>query len=129
MTPESTAIASVLLKNHREFCREFEGLMPEEISDGMVEQSVIPYGDLCEWAGFPFLLPGVGRFLDEIGEWCEENDWPLLNSLAVNRKSRMPDGSDLLLWPDQVRRCIAFDGYPTKIRSAGTLGAKRLPWV
>jgi len=119
MTVESTAIANAFLKNHREFCRNFEGLMPEGITDRMVELSVIPYGSLCKWAGLPFLTHGVGRLLDEVGEWCEENGWPLLNSLAVNREAGMPGfgyegahGGDLLHWPEQVRRCIAFGGYP-----------------
>jgi hypothetical protein len=88
----------------------------------MVEQSVIFYGNLCERAGLPFLTHGVGRFLGEIAEWCEENGWPPLNALAVNRATGMPGegydgaaGSDLLHWPQQVRACMVFAGYPDTI--------------
>ena len=122
MTTESIAIANVLLKNHREFCRDFEGLMPESITDKMVKQSVIPYRSLCKWAGVPFLTDSIGRFLSEVGEWCEENGWPLLNSLAVNRETGLPSfgydaahGGDLSLWPEHVRKCIAFAGYPKTV--------------
>ena len=119
MTAEATAIARVLLKRHNELCRAFNGLTPEKVTDRMVEQSVVSYGDLCERAGAPFLTHSVGRFLDEIGEWCQDNGWPLLNSLAVNRETGIPGfgyegshGGDLLLWPDQVRRCMVYGGYP-----------------
>ena len=118
MTAEATAIANVLLNHHRQFCRTFNGA-PENITDRMVEQSVIFYGNLCERAGVPFLTHGVGRFLGEIAEWCEESGWPPLNSLAVNRATGMPGGgydgapgSDLLHWPEQVRQCMVFGGYP-----------------
>ena len=118
MTPEAIAIANSLLKHHNQHCLT----SPERITDKMVEQSVIFYGNLCERAGVPFLTHGVGRFLGEIAEWCEENGWPPLNSLAVNRATGMPGegydgapGSDLLLWPEQVRRCMVFGGYPEAI--------------
>jgi len=122
MTAEATTIASALLKYHKEVCRGFNGVPPENINDRMVEQSVIFYGDLCERAGVPFLTHGVGRFLGEIAEWCEENGWPRLNSLAVNRATGMPGvgydgapGSDLLHWPEQVWQCMVFADYPETI--------------
>jgi hypothetical protein len=122
MTAEATTIANVLLQHHSQHCRTYEGTQPERISDGMVERSVIFYGNLCEKAGVPFLTHGVGRFLEEIAEWCEENGWPPLNSLAVNRATGMPGigydgapGSDLLLWPEQVRQCMVFGGYPETV--------------
>ena len=122
MTPEASAIANELLKHHNRVCRAFEGLSPEDITDRMVEQSVMFYGSLCERAGVPYLTHGVGRLLGEIAEWCEASGWPPLNSLAVNRATGMPGlgydgapGSDLLHWPEQVRQCIAFAGYPETV--------------
>ena len=51
------------------------------------------------------------------------NDWPPLNALAVNGETGMPGegydgapGCDLLRWPEEVRRCIAFGGYPSSTR-------------
>src|SRR5690348_13660196 len=118
MTEEAISLARTLLKHHRQVCMKY-GATPQSVTDRMIQESVISYGTLCESAGVPFLTHGVGRFLDEIGQWCEENRWPLLNSLAVNRQTGMPGegydgahGGDLLLWPDQVRKCIAFQGYP-----------------
>ena len=122
MTAEATTIAMVLLKRHKEVCGGFKGVPPKNITDRMVEECVIFYGNLCERAGVPFLTHGVGRFLGEIAEWCEKNGWPPLNSLAVNRATGMPGigydgapGSDLLLWPEQVRQCMVFGGYPEAI--------------
>ncbi|MCZ2153397.1 MAG: hypothetical protein LC114_05780 [Bryobacterales bacterium] len=122
MTAEATAIAKVLLRHHSQHCGAYEGVIPKSITDTTVAQCVIFYGSLCERAGVPFLTHGVGRFLGEIAEWCEENGWPPLNSLAVNRATGMPGvgydgapGSDLLHWPEQVRKCIVFDGYPETI--------------
>ena len=122
MTAEATTIANVLLKRHQEVCGGFKGVPPKNITDRNVEECVIFYGNLCERAGVPFLTHGVGRFLGEIAEWCEEHGWPPLNSLAVNRATGMPGvgydgapGSDLLLWPEQVRQCIVFSGYPEAI--------------
>jgi hypothetical protein len=122
MTAEATAIAKVLLRRHSQQCGAYKGAIPKSITDRIVKQSVISYGSLCERAGVPFLTHGVGRFLGEIAEWCEENDWPPLNSLAVNRATGMPGegydgapGSDLLRWPEQIRQCIVFDGYPETV--------------
>lgn len=122
MTAEANTIANELLKHHRQVCRAFEGMKPKDITDRMVGQSVIFYGNLCERAGVPFLTHGVGQFLGEVAERCEENGWPPLNSLAVNRATGMPGGgydgapgSDLLHWPEQVRQCMVFGGYPEAI--------------
>jgi hypothetical protein len=83
---------------------------------------LIPYGTLCDRAGVPYLTRGVGNFLREVAEWCHDNDWPPINSLAVNHDSLMPGegydlapGCSLLHWPDQVKACITFTGYPDTI--------------
>ena len=87
------------------------------MTDGMIERSVISYVNLCDRAGMPELTRICGPFLGEIAEWCEERGWPLLNALAVQQDSGIPgEGySDILTWPEEVRECIAFDGYPDSV--------------
>jgi hypothetical protein len=118
VTAEAIALARIFLRHHEQNCRGIAET-PKSVTDGMIGQSVIYYGTLCDRAGMPFLTHGVGQFLGEIAEWCDENGWPPLNALAVNRETGMPgegydeaSGCALLKWPEQVRKCIAFDGYP-----------------
>jgi hypothetical protein len=120
LTAEARVLARELLRWHEQICQQFTVSTAEDVTAGMIDQSVIRYGVLCERAGVPFLTHGVGLFLGEIAEWCAENGWPPLNALAVNSETGMPgDGYDgaagcsLLTWPDEVKRCIAFDRYPT----------------
>lgn len=112
MSPEARALAQVLLDHHREVCRRPDG-------PPSADSALIPYGVLCEGAGLPDLSRNVGPFLREIAQWCYENGWPPINSLAVNYATRMPGrGYDkapscsLLSWPDEVAACIEFTGYP-----------------
>jgi hypothetical protein len=119
LTEEARVLARELLRHHEQMCRQLALRNPEEVTDGMVNQSIIFYGDLCDRAGVPFLTRSVGHFLAEIAEWRDENSWPPLNALAVNSESKEPgDGNDeaagcaLLRWPNDVRKCIAFHGYP-----------------
>lgn len=112
MSPEATAIMRVLLKHHRQVCRR----------DAPVESCLIVYGLLCDRAGVPFLTRSVGHFLGEVAEWCAAHKWPPINSLAVNQDSRMPGegyevakGCSLLTWPQEVRACIDFEGYPDAV--------------
>jgi hypothetical protein len=75
-------------------------------------------------------MPGlrhiVGRFMEEIAQWCADSGWPPLNSLAVNAESWMPgvgyDGAagicEKHLWPQQVRECIRFRKYPRAVPRA-----------
>jgi len=119
MTEEARVLTKELLRHHEQVCQKLGVKLPDDVTDGMINQSIILYGVLCQRAGVPFLTRGVGQFLREVAEWCEQNDWPPLNALAVNVETRMPGegydgapGCDLLSWPEEVRRCIAFDGYP-----------------
>jgi hypothetical protein len=61
----------------------------------------------------------VGTFLEEIAEWCEAEEFPPLNSLAVNGTTGIPgagyDGAGnfyIVDWPNDAEACIRFDGYP-----------------
>jgi hypothetical protein len=83
---------------------------------------LITYGDLCERAGVSHLKPDVGRYLREIAQRCHENGWPPLNALAVNYDTRRPGrgydtapGCSLVDWPEQVKACVDFTGYPDAV--------------
>ena len=80
------------------------------------------YGNLCERAGVPFLTHGVGRFL---GEYClsgvGKTGWPpaqFARRKPGDRKCResdmtlLPGSRSAPFWPEQVRQCIVFGGYP-----------------
>ena len=112
MSPEARALAQVLLDHHRQVCLR-QGGAPS------VASAVIPYGLLCERAGLANFAHRVGPLLREIAEWCHENGWPPINSLAVNYATRMPGpgydqapGCSLQRWPEEVAACIEFLGYP-----------------
>src|SRR5437867_4561554 len=116
LSPEAVALTNVLLEHHARVCRR-PGGPPRD-----VDSCLIVYGSLCDRAGLPYLTRSVGNFLQEVAEWCSDNDWPPLNSLAVNQDSRMPGecydlapGCSLLNWPDQLKACIAFRSYPSAV--------------
>ncbi len=88
----------------------------------MIRDSTIEYGILSESAGHPNLGQAISNPLWEIAEWCVRNEWPPLTSLAVSKETHMPSegydkaaGCSLIRWPDEVRRCIAFRGYPDRV--------------
>ncbi len=118
-TEEARVLAKELLRRHEQICRPLGVHKPEEVTDGMIDRSTIFYGPLCNRAGVPFLTHGVGHFLGQIAEWCAVNEWPPLNALAVNGESWMPGGGydgaagcSLIDWANEVKKCIAYDGYP-----------------
>lgn len=113
MTPIARALTYALLEHHRDVC------VPHTFRPPIIDQCLITYGDLCERAGQSGIARSVGRFLQEVAEWCAQNGWPPLNSLAVNKDSRMPGdnynvapGCSLLGWPTEAAKCIEFGGYP-----------------
>jgi hypothetical protein len=119
LTEEARVLARELLRRHEQICHQLGVRQPKDVTDGMVNQCIIFYGVLCDRAGVPFLTHGVGQFLGEIAEWCDEHGWPPLNALAVNAEEWMPgDGYDeaagcaLISWADAVKKCIAFRRYP-----------------
>lgn len=125
MSEESRAVANVLLGHHREVCRPVR-ITAEEISNDLVDECTLTYGIVCERAKMVDLTHIVGRFMGEIAQWCADNDWPPLNSLAVNAESSIPgvgyDGAGGIceqhLWPQQVRECIKFRKYPREVQQA-----------
>lgn len=116
MTPIAEALCNVLLEHHRAVC------LPHQFRPPIIDRCVIPYGELCERAGYPEVTRGVGRYLQEVAEWCCANRWPPINSLAVNQDTRMPgDNYDLapgcstVNWPGEAEACIEFRGYPENV--------------
>jgi hypothetical protein len=116
MSPEARALTRALLDHHRKVCR-----LQSKRSPG-VESCLIGYGDLCAQAALSYLKPNIGKSLREIAQWCHDNGWPPLNSLAVNHDTRRPGhgygsapGCSLDRWQDDVTACISFAGYPTEI--------------
>lgn len=115
MKPESKALCQVLLDHHALTTK-----LHPPTSNLIVANYLIRYGDLCNRAGVPHLTRIVGRFLIEIAEWCEDNDYPPLNSLAVNDTGMPGDAYDeaggfkIINWPSDVDDCICFAGYPAQ---------------
>ncbi len=116
MTPEARALTQALL-DHRKRVREAQSERKLDI-----DLCLIPYGELCDSAGLPNLKPTVGKCLREIAEWCHENGWPPLNSLAVNRATRRPGrgydsapGCSLQHWRSEAGAAIEFDRYPDRM--------------
>lgn len=87
-------------------------------------ECLISYRDLCDRAGVPFLLWSINGCLWEIAEFCASNDWPPLNSIVVNSKTREPGsgydrapGCSLKGWRDEAQRCIDFPHYPDLVKA------------
>ena len=113
MTPEAKLLARALLDWRTENACD---------RTPTPDRCLISYGDLCKRAGVPDIRPNIGALLREIAEWCDANAWPPLNSLAVNHRTHKPGrgyhharGCSLEHWPDEVRACICFTGYPKSI--------------
>jgi hypothetical protein len=119
MSPEAQKLAEALLDHHRKVCQPLKQTSPS------VESCLIVYGDLCERAGLSYLKPNVGKFLREVAQWCQDNDWPPLNALAVNHNTLSPGqgydsapGCSRERWHDDAMACINFTGYPDLLRSS-----------
>ncbi len=89
-----------------------------------IDRYVIPYGRLCEVARVPGIEHGIGSYLNEIAEWCAENNYPPINALAVNAQTRRPgegyDGAghgecNIEDWDQVVEQCIRFNRYPDNV--------------
>jgi hypothetical protein len=110
MKRESIELVNALLERHRERC--VSGNEPHR-------RCTISYGELCRNAGVEHILRPVGSFLQDVAQWCADNEYPPLNSLAVNADTQIPGESYDLApgcafdnWEEDVQRCIAFRGYP-----------------
>jgi hypothetical protein len=87
-----------------------------------IKYYLLAYNVLCTRANVPYLTRNVGDYLADIAEWCASNEWPALNSLAVNADSHMPGegydgagGFNIVNWPTEVIDCIRFKAYPLQM--------------
>ena len=113
MTPIAHAHCQALLNHHRRMCEKY---IPEQ---RRLDDCTITYTDLCVQAGHPGFQQSVGPFLGEVAEWCVENGFPPLNSLAVlirnGRPGEMYDeapGCSNLNWDNEAAACLSFEDYP-----------------
>jgi hypothetical protein len=120
MRGESRVLANTLLERHRLICRPLHRREPDDVDKDDIDACIMSYSDLCELAGLGRHFARASKnFLYEIVEWCVENNWPPLNAPAVkaaylypgDRYTKAPGCHD---WPTDVRRVIAFVGYPTQ---------------
>jgi hypothetical protein len=122
MTPQAKALGQALLIHHRAHCRQVK-TAPDQMDNVIVHKLCLTYQQLCERAHDPCIPRDAGKYLVELAIWCcEEHDWPPINALVVNRKSKIPGegyetapGGGFAQWEEQVRKCIAFRGYPDKM--------------
>src|SRR5579864_4506224 len=90
MTQVARKLYLVLLRRHKRLCQRLGGITPHTVTDQMIERSVIYYGELIKAAKVPIPPIAIGRYLDEIGAWCESHGYPLLNALAISKKFGKP---------------------------------------
>jgi hypothetical protein len=114
MKPESRALGQTLLDLHR---KQTATHPPGKRL--VLKNYTMAYGDLCSAAKVGHLTRIVGGFLQEIAEWCAQNGYPPLNSLAVNGGMGQPGegydgagGFKAIDWATDVEKCIRFTGYP-----------------
>lgn len=118
MDPISRKLGQALL-NHHQATTQMHPPGPY-IVEG---KYMISYGALCAKAGAPMgILPIIGRYLLPIAEWCERAGYPALNALAVSDDTGIPGGGydsaggfAIVDWPEEVKRCIRFAGYPPEM--------------
>jgi len=88
----------------------------------IISRYTISYSDICARAGAEHLTRIVGSFLGELAQWCADNRYPPLNSLAVNSTTGQPGegydgagGFKAINWATEVEQCIRWTGYPAKM--------------
>jgi hypothetical protein len=116
LSPEAAALCQVLL-NHQRAMVGAEHRLP-------FQDCLITYRDLCDEAEVPMLTDCINGSLWEIAEFCAENDWPPLNALVVNARTREPHksynkapGCSLNGWRDEAQRCLEFLYYPDLVKA------------
>lgn len=77
MRQETEQLAARLLKCHA-------SIRATRTPETVTPRDLIPYGKLCDDVGLSYLTRGVGTFLGELAQWCQDNGLPPLNSLAIN---------------------------------------------
>jgi hypothetical protein len=110
---EARKLGQALLDHHRARTKEYP---PGKRV--LVPRYTIRYADLCNRAGVSHVLRIVGTFLGEVAEWCAEEGFPPLNSLAIGQGGVPGEGYDgagsfhAEDWPKDAEACVRFGGYP-----------------
>lgn len=111
LSPEAAALCQALL-NHQ---RAIVGATKRP----PFQECLMTYRELCDAAGVPLLTQSISGCLWEIAEFCASNEWPPLNSIVVNSRTREPGkdyekapGCSLRDWRDEAQRCLDFLHYP-----------------
>jgi hypothetical protein len=118
MRTESRLLANALLEHHRKLTAEYP---PGNAI--LIRRYLITYHVLCNEAGVQHVTRVVGDFLGEVADWCAQQGYPPLNSLAVSKDTGIPgDGYDkaggichIARWPREAETCIRFAAYPEKV--------------
>jgi hypothetical protein len=74
----------------------------------------VTYRQMCNTVGIPWQLAGL--YCGALGEFCLENDWPILNSLVVNEATERP-GSDFKTWKNSVGCTLTLGAVQAKCRA------------
>ena len=116
LSSEAATLCQVLLNHQRELVASGKKLP--------FQDCLITYHDLCDDAGLPFLLEAVNGCLWEIAEFCASNDWPPLNAIVVNARTREPHksygrcpGCSLNDWRDQAQAVLEYLYYPDLVKA------------
>ncbi len=114
MSPVARDICQILLDHHRRVTS-----LPRRPN---YPGYLITYGVLCEAAGVPEITRSVGVPLGEVAQWCADNGWPPLNSLAVNADTYEPGegyenatGCSTTGWFAEVEQCLSCTQYPATV--------------
>lgn len=114
LSAEALEICQALLDHHRSL-RAAPRRPP-------FDRCLIVYEELLALAG---IAPrNLDACLDEIAEWCVQNDFPSIDALAVCGSTREPavgyaDGPGCVKdgWLEDAQRCLDFDYYPRLVIS------------
>ena len=116
LSPEATAICQVLLDHQRAILGAAK--RPP------FQQCLLTYSDVCAAAGLPLLTESINGCLWEIAEFCAQNNWPPLNAMVVNSRTREPGkgydrspGCSLKSWLDEAQSCLDFTHYPDLVKA------------
>jgi hypothetical protein len=121
INPLSYDLGNALFKHHQERCSGFTGTA-ELVTENQIKEATIPYKALLIKVGAPeSLAESIGTYLGEVAEWCDSRGMPPVNALAINASLGMPGVGYFTAagasekWQSDVRKCIVFKGYPTRM--------------
>lgn len=121
INPLSYDLGTALFKRHQEKCGRFTGAAAA-VTEDLIKEATISYKALLIKVGAPeSLAESIGNYLGEVAEWCDERGMPPVNALAINASFGMPGPGYFTAagatekWESDVRKCIAFKGYPSRM--------------